>query len=122
MKAVVGEEALSSEDLLYLEFLEKFEKKFVAQVSHHFRAHTSGRSAVPFQLLKAGWGCNQAWGYATFVVYRAHATNYRKASARLNHFGWSQGPGWEEQCAETQMETEGNRSLGLARLFLGRLG
>lgn len=33
MKAVVGEEALSAEDLLYLEFLDKFEKKFVAQVS-----------------------------------------------------------------------------------------
>ncbi len=33
MKAVVGEEALSSEDLLYLEFLEKFEAKFVNQVS-----------------------------------------------------------------------------------------
>lgn len=32
MKAVVGEEALSSEDLLYLEFLDKFERKFVAQV------------------------------------------------------------------------------------------
>lgn len=32
MKAVVGEEALSSEDLLYLEFLEKFEQKFVNQV------------------------------------------------------------------------------------------
>jgi hypothetical protein len=32
MKAVVGEEALSPEDLLYLEFLDKFEKKFVAQV------------------------------------------------------------------------------------------
>ena len=32
MKAVVGEEALSSEDLLYLEFLEKFEAKFVNQV------------------------------------------------------------------------------------------
>lgn len=31
MKAVVGEEALSSEDKLYLEFLEKFEKNFVAQ-------------------------------------------------------------------------------------------
>ncbi|EPY38128.1 V-type H+-transporting ATPase subunit B [Angomonas deanei] len=31
MKAVVGEEALSSEDLLYLEFLEKFEKKFICQ-------------------------------------------------------------------------------------------
>ena len=32
MKAVVGEEALSSEDLLYLEFLDKFEGKFVNQV------------------------------------------------------------------------------------------
>jgi len=31
MKAVVGEEALSSEDHLYLEFLEKFEGKFVQQ-------------------------------------------------------------------------------------------
>jgi V-type H+-transporting ATPase subunit B len=31
MKAVVGEEALSPEDLLYLEFLEKFEGKFVNQ-------------------------------------------------------------------------------------------
>ena len=31
MKAVVGEEALSSEDLLYLEFLDKFEQKFVNQ-------------------------------------------------------------------------------------------
>ena len=31
MKAVVGEEALSQEDLLYLEFLNKFEKGFVNQ-------------------------------------------------------------------------------------------
>lgn len=31
MKAVVGEEALMPEDLLYLEFLEKFEKKFICQ-------------------------------------------------------------------------------------------
>lgn len=31
MKAVVGEEALTSEDLLYLEFLEKFERKFLTQ-------------------------------------------------------------------------------------------
>jgi V-type H+-transporting ATPase subunit B len=31
MKAVVGEEALSAEDLLYLEFLEKFEGRFVNQ-------------------------------------------------------------------------------------------
>ncbi len=31
MKAVVGEEALTQEDLLHLEFLEKFERKFLAQ-------------------------------------------------------------------------------------------
>ena len=35
MKAVVGEEALSPEDLLYLEFLEKFEAKFVNQACLH---------------------------------------------------------------------------------------
>lgn len=33
MKAVVGEEALTPDDLLYLEFLTKFEKNFIAQVS-----------------------------------------------------------------------------------------
>jgi V-type H+-transporting ATPase subunit B len=31
MKAVVGEEALSQEELRYIEFLENFEKKFIAQ-------------------------------------------------------------------------------------------
>ena len=31
MKAVVGEEALSQEDLLYLEFLSKYEKNFINQ-------------------------------------------------------------------------------------------
>ena len=31
MKAVVGEEALTQDDLLYLEFLQKFEKNFIAQ-------------------------------------------------------------------------------------------
>ncbi|KAE8723595.1 V-type proton ATPase subunit B 2 [Hibiscus syriacus] len=37
MKAVVGEEALSSEDLLYLEFLNKFERKFVTQGAYDTR-------------------------------------------------------------------------------------
>ena len=35
MKAVVGEEALTPEDLLYLEFLQKFEKNFITQGMHH---------------------------------------------------------------------------------------
>lgn len=46
MKAVVGEEALSSEDLLYLEFLDKFESRFVHQGSE-------GRSI--FESLDLGW-------------------------------------------------------------------
>ena len=32
MKAVVGEEALSPDDMLYLEFLKKFESQLIAQV------------------------------------------------------------------------------------------
>lgn len=38
MKAVVGEEALSNEDKLSLEFLEKFEKTFVAQGAYEKRS------------------------------------------------------------------------------------
>lgn len=38
MKAVVGEEALSGEDLMYLEFLEKFESSFVKQGSYENRS------------------------------------------------------------------------------------
>lgn len=38
MKAVVGEEALSPEDLLYLEFLDKFEDKFVKQGMYEARS------------------------------------------------------------------------------------
>jgi V-type H+-transporting ATPase subunit B len=37
MKAVVGEEALSAEDRLFLEFHDKFEKKFVAQGAYETR-------------------------------------------------------------------------------------
>lgn len=37
MKTVIGEEALTTEDLLYLEFLEKFENKFVTQGPYDVR-------------------------------------------------------------------------------------
>merc|ERR1712193_313746 len=37
MKAVVGEEALSDEDHLYLEFIEKFESRFLAQGAYEKR-------------------------------------------------------------------------------------
>jgi V-type H+-transporting ATPase subunit B len=38
MKAVVGEEALSHDDLMYLEFLEKFETKFLSQAPNENRS------------------------------------------------------------------------------------
>lgn len=38
MKAVVGEEALTPDDLLYLEFLEKFEGKFISQGPYEARS------------------------------------------------------------------------------------
>ena len=47
MKAVVGEEALTPEDLLYLEFLTKFEKNFIAQGSYENR--------TVFESLDIGW-------------------------------------------------------------------
>ncbi|VDM47917.1 unnamed protein product [Toxocara canis] len=47
MKAVVGEEALSSDDLLYLEFLTKFEKNFISQGNYENR--------TVFESLDIGW-------------------------------------------------------------------
>ena len=48
MKAVVGEEALSADDHLYLEFLEKFEGKFVNQGPYENR--------TIFETLEIAWG------------------------------------------------------------------
>eukprot|EP01134_Creolimax_fragrantissima_P003060 CFRG3060T1 len=47
MKAVVGEEALSSEDLLYLEFLDKFEQQFINQ--------SAGDNRTIVESLELGW-------------------------------------------------------------------
>ena len=47
MKAVVGEEALSSEDKLALEFLDKFEKNFITQSPYDAR--------TIFDSLDLGW-------------------------------------------------------------------
>ncbi|NXR13477.1 VATB1 ATPase, partial [Semnornis frantzii] len=47
MKAVVGEEALSADDLLYLEFLHKFEKQFISQGPYENRSI--------FESLDIGW-------------------------------------------------------------------
>ncbi|XP_070706205.1 V-type proton ATPase subunit B, brain isoform [Pempheris klunzingeri] len=47
MKAVVGEEALTADDLLYLEFLTKFEKNFISQGAYENR--------TVFETLDVGW-------------------------------------------------------------------
>uniref|UniRef100_A0A0N5AHY8 Vacuolar proton pump subunit B n=1 Tax=Syphacia muris TaxID=451379 RepID=A0A0N5AHY8_9BILA len=47
MKAVVGEEALTSDDLLYIEFLSKFEKNFISQGNYENR--------TVFESLDIGW-------------------------------------------------------------------
>ncbi|KAK2887901.1 hypothetical protein Q8A73_019349 [Channa argus] len=47
MKAVVGEEALTADDLLYLEFLTKFEKNFISQGPYENRS--------VFETLDIGW-------------------------------------------------------------------
>lgn len=46
MKAVVGEEALNQEDKLSLEFLEKFEKQYIAQGILHSLLSLSPLSTV----------------------------------------------------------------------------
>ncbi|XP_067114146.1 V-type proton ATPase subunit B, brain isoform isoform X1 [Osmerus mordax] len=47
MKAVVGEEALTADDLLYLEFLQKFERNFIAQGAYENRS--------VYETLDIGW-------------------------------------------------------------------
>ncbi|KAM9040596.1 V-type proton ATPase subunit B, brain isoform-like isoform 2-T12 [Megaptera novaeangliae] len=47
VKAVVGEEALTSDDVLYLEFLQKFERNFIAQGPYENR--------TVYETLDIGW-------------------------------------------------------------------
>lgn len=57
MKAVVGEEALSADDLLYLEFLQKFEKQFIAQGKEpRVQIHAPSGPAAPTRLQQGGEG------------------------------------------------------------------
>ena len=51
MKAVVGEEAMTAEDKLYLEFLDKFEKKFICQGYYESRSIFESLD-LPWSLLR----------------------------------------------------------------------
>lgn len=65
MKAVVGEEALSLEDHLYLQFVEKFEGKFINQ----------GKTTPPLPLLTAGSG-DPIQLISFFLSFRSYHQSY----------------------------------------------
>ncbi|XP_041039865.1 V-type proton ATPase subunit B-like [Carcharodon carcharias] len=89
MKAVVGEEALTSDDLLYLEFLQKFEKNFIAQGPYENRSI--------FDSLDIGWQLLRIFpkemlkripGNITSEFYpRESRENKEEAGTHLNTFG-----------------------------------
>lgn len=65
MKAVVGEEALSPEDKLALEFLDKFERQFVGQGEHLARVErqtsSSNKLAGPYEARTIFESLDLAW-------------------------------------------------------------
>ncbi len=74
MKAVVGEEALTSDDLLYLEFLQKFEKNFIAQGEKMRKEQFHSRSWQP-QLIYAVY-CFICLFSKTAITHRKLITSY----------------------------------------------
>jgi V-type H+-transporting ATPase subunit B len=93
MKAVVGEEALSMEDHLYLSFLERFEGKFVSQGPYQARSI--------FESLDLAWGifvpsprsCSRRfprrrWISITLVVARLLRTSTRRMVPRNLVLAW----------------------------------
>ena len=63
MKAVVGEEALTQDEMKYIEFLEKFEQKFIAQDRYENRS--------VFDSMDVAWGLlrNFPREYLTKVLF-----------------------------------------------------
>ena len=81
MKAVVGEEALTPDDLLYLEFLGKFEKNFIAQVNtsiqshfnsfeHHYRFRATMRTVLSLSLLTSAGSCSGSQCQTLFFLQK----------------------------------------------------
>lgn len=76
MKAVVGEEALNAEDKLYLDFLERFEKKFITQGPYESRSI--------FKSLDLAWENLRIFSDKMLKkVDKKHIENYFKRSDEL---------------------------------------
>ena len=102
MKAVVGEEALSSEDKLSLEFLEKFEKTFIAQSAYESR--------TIFESL------DQAWGLLR--IYPRELLN-RIPKKILDEFYQRSGKGKEK--ATENKDTRDNEGEGDGQMVNGEM-
>lgn len=79
MKAVIGEEALTPEDHLYLEFLENFEKKFITQGPYDVR--------TIFKSLDISWDLLGAFSPESLknIKPETKAKYYQKNNATMEH-------------------------------------
>lgn len=95
MKAVVGEEALTSDDLLYLEFLQKFEKNFIAQgkTFYFIQSQLSGANlqripslcltVLVFSKLVPGFGFSGSLYFSRLVTNINFSYKYKGPGCRL---------------------------------------
>lgn len=88
MKAVVGEEALSADDLLYLEFTEKFEHRFLTQVRF---VCTLGRMTTHshFPLLFLG-SLRVSWHFSVTGYCLGIIANFSRRYAEKGTWVWIQ--------------------------------
>jgi len=88
MKAVVGEEALSQEDLLYLEFLGKYEKNFINQGHNENRSIFDSLGNIIFSKLNSTQKLRQRMGapenFPTRASQAYSGQDYRKVLLQKN--------------------------------------
>lgn len=98
MKAVVGEEALSSEDKLSLEFLEKFERQFISQGAYESRSI--------FESLDLAWSLLRIFPKDLLNRIPAKVLNeyYQRAAKETK----SKGKARQEAQAQDQQQNEEN--------------
>ena len=98
MKAVVGEEALSSEDKLSLEFLDKFERTFISQSAYEARTIQESLD-IAWNLLRI---------YPKELLNRIPAKVLNEFYQRAQKDAKSKGKAREETKARDQQQNEEN--------------
>jgi V-type H+-transporting ATPase subunit B len=98
MKAVVGEEALSAEDKLSLEFLEKFERQFISQGPYESR--------TIFESLDLAWSLLRI--YPKDLLNRIPAKVLNEFYQRAQKDAKSKGKARADVAAKDKQQTEEN--------------